>query len=443
MIRVLILAYDFPPYVSVGGLRPHSWFKYFKEFDVEPIVITRQWGNTYGNHLDFIAQGWSKECVFEESPQGIIIRTPYAPNLSNRLLLRFGEKRFKWIRKVISAYFEVLQFFLAVGPKKEIYKAAKSYLSQHKVDAIIATGEPFVLFHYARKLGTTYQIPWIADYRDPWTPNLKNENLLIKQFYSILENRISSKAKLITTVSSFFENQIQKQVPNGKFSIIPNGFDEQSMQQIEGIEQDSEMLRIGFVGTIHEWHPLRGILETLNRWITKFPDRKIELHFHGTNKNKFISELVKNQYPRLNESVFTHPKLPNQLLLEKLASHNVLLLFNYYAFMGTKIYDYLGLKRKILFCFTDDPESIKLKTRFYPLDAKDASESLQEALILKTNAGILVSNTDDLIQTLNSLYIEHKESGQIICNSNGVEQYSRRIQVERLASLIKSISSHS
>ena len=209
MIRVLILAYDFPPYVSVGGLRPHSWFKYFKEFDVEPIVITRQWGNAYGNDLDFIAPGWSKECVIEESPQGTIIRTPYVPNLSNRLLLRFGDKRFRWLRKVISAYFEMLQFFMVVGPKKEIYNAAKFYLDKHKVDVIIATGEPFVLFDYARKLGATYNVPWIADYRDPWTPNLKNENWFIKQFYSILENRISSKARLITTVSSFFENQIQ------------------------------------------------------------------------------------------------------------------------------------------------------------------------------------------------------------------------------------------
>lgn len=443
MIRVLILAYDFPPYVSVGGLRPHSWFKYFKEFDVEPIVITRQWGNAYGNHLDFVAPGWSKGCVIEESPQGTIIRTPYNPNLSNRLLLRFGEKRYRWLRKVISAYFEVLQFFFVVGPKKEIYKAAKSYLAQHPVDVIIATGEPYVLFHYARKLGRTYHIPWFADYRDPWAQNFKKSNWFIKQFYSMLEKRIASKAKAIITVSSFFETQIQKQVPNASFSIIPNGFDQQTMKQVEGIAQDSEILRIGFVGTIYDWHPLKIVLETLNRWFIKFPERKIELHFYGTNKNTFISELVKNQYPRLNESVFTHPKLPNQLLLEKLASHNVLLLFNYYAFMGTKIYDYLGLKRKILFCFTDDPESIKLKTRFYPLDAKDASESLQEALILKTNAGILVSNTDDLIQTLNSLYIEHKESGQIICNSNGVEQYSRRIQVERLASLIKSISSQS
>lgn len=45
MKKVLILAYDFPPYVSVGGLRPYSWYKYFKEFGLYPIVVTRQWEN--------------------------------------------------------------------------------------------------------------------------------------------------------------------------------------------------------------------------------------------------------------------------------------------------------------------------------------------------------------------------------------------------------------
>lgn len=439
MFRVLILAYDFPPYVSVGGLRPYSWFSHFKEFGVEPIVITRQWGNVYGNHLDFVAPGWSKELVIEELPQGTILRTPYSPNLSNRLLLRFGEKRLRWLRKVISGYYEVLQFFFVVGPKKEFYKAAKAYLAQHPVDVIIATGEPFILFHYARKLSASYDVPWIADYRDPWAQNLKKANWFIKQYFTMLESRITSKARAITTVSSFVETQIRKQVPSASFSIIPNGFDEQLMEQVESITQGSEMLRIAFVGTIYEWHPLMIVLETLNRWVTKFPERKIELHFYGTNKNRFITEVVNSQYPGLIDTVRTHPKLPNQELVQQLAEYNALLLFNYYAFMGTKIYDYLGLKRKIIFCFTDDPESKKLKKRFYPLDTDGATETLQEELIVKTNAGILVSNADDLIEALNSLYLEHKEFGQIVCNSTGTEQFSRRLQVARLADFVKNL----
>ncbi len=34
MKKLLILAYDFPPYVSVGGLRPYAWYRYLKEYGV-------------------------------------------------------------------------------------------------------------------------------------------------------------------------------------------------------------------------------------------------------------------------------------------------------------------------------------------------------------------------------------------------------------------------
>ena len=34
MKKLLILAYDFPPYISVGVLRPYLWYKYMKEYGV-------------------------------------------------------------------------------------------------------------------------------------------------------------------------------------------------------------------------------------------------------------------------------------------------------------------------------------------------------------------------------------------------------------------------
>ncbi|MCC5924652.1 MAG: hypothetical protein JJT77_12780, partial [Crocinitomicaceae bacterium] len=143
MKKVLILAYDFPPYVSVGGLRPYNWFKYFKQFDIEPVVVTRQWENKYGNELDYIAPSASKKVEIEKNEYGTIIRAPYFPNLANRLMLKYGDKKFRLIRKIISAYFELFQFVLPVGPKRTVYLAAKEYLKNNKVDVVIATGEPF------------------------------------------------------------------------------------------------------------------------------------------------------------------------------------------------------------------------------------------------------------------------------------------------------------
>ena len=56
-----------------------------------------------------------------------------------------------------------------IGPKKELYRAARAYLRHDRVDAIVATGEPFVLFNYATRLSSEFGVPWIADFRDPWS----------------------------------------------------------------------------------------------------------------------------------------------------------------------------------------------------------------------------------------------------------------------------------
>ena len=53
--KILILYVDFPPINSIGAERPHSWYKYFHEYGLNPIVITKNWisdGNTPFNKID-------------------------------------------------------------------------------------------------------------------------------------------------------------------------------------------------------------------------------------------------------------------------------------------------------------------------------------------------------------------------------------------------------
>ena len=112
MKKILILAYDFPPYVSVGGLRPYSWYKYLHEYGVHPVVITRQWSNKYGNYMDYIAPGESDNTIVELLNESTLIKTPYRPNLANKLMIKYGESKFKFIRKLISGFYEISQFIL-------------------------------------------------------------------------------------------------------------------------------------------------------------------------------------------------------------------------------------------------------------------------------------------------------------------------------------------
>ncbi len=442
MKKVLILAYDFPPYVSVGGLRPYAWYNYLKEFDVEPIVVTRQWGNTHGNSLDYISAGSSKQSIVEVSEQGTIIRSPYKPNFANRLLFKYGDHRYRFLRKSISAYYEFAQFLLPIGPKIELYKAAKHYLKNNQVDAIIATGDPFVLFRYASKLSKAFNIPWIADYRDPWSHNEEAQKTMIqKTWNTYMEKNTVSTASHISTVSKFVHSKIETLIPNKPFIILPNGYDTKVIDKVKNIEQNKEELCVSFVGTIYSWHPIESFLRGANQFVVEHPNAKIMFKFYGTNLTDELNRMVSEQFPNLKGQVLITPKMQNQELLEKLASDHVMLLFNYYSYMGTKIFDYLGIRRKMILCYENDPEAHSLKQKYYHVDESGSeSKQLQADLIKQTNSGIIVKDSQHLRQVLQDLYVEFQATGQIACDSHGVEQYSRKIQVERLAEIIKGFS---
>lgn len=438
MKKVLILAYDFPPYVSVGGLRPHAWYKYLKEFEVKPIVVTRQWKNTNGSTLDYIAASESKDTIIERHDYGTVIRAPYFPSLSNKLYLKHGEKKVRWIRKSLTATDEIRQFIIPSGPKSTVYKAAREFLKNNKVDAIIATGEPFVLFYFAKKLSQEFGIPWIADYRDPWSSNVERNThgkLLIP-----LEKKIVSTAKVITTVGASFKVQIQHLFPNKNIYILPNGYDDEILPSISKISQQTEELTISFVGTLYDWHPWRSFLKVLDEFLNQNPRAKIRMNWYGINKEKELKDYLTSLSDKTKDSVHIFPKMENKKLMETLAKDNVVLLFNYYSFMGTKIYDYLAIQRKILFCYQNEPKALALKQQYYKTtkEEKDLNQNLQAELIEKTNAGIVIQNEAHLQQVFQELLDEFNANGSIACDTIDIENYSRKIQVKKLAEIIKS-----
>ena len=440
MKKLLILAYDFPPYVSVGGLRPVSWAKYLHECDIFPIIVTRQWSNYYGNALDYVAPSESKKTIIETTNAATIIRTPYKPNLGNKILLKYGNKKYRYIRKFITAFYEISQWIFNIGPKSQLYFAAREYLKNNKVDCIIATGEPFILFRYASKLSKKFKTPWIADYRDPWIQSNRSSNKLHKIWNIYNEKRFLKNVSTITTVSVFFEKLISTNVKNKNFYIITNGYEDGINESIENIKQNSKVLNIGFSGTIYKWHPIESFLRTINDFVKS--ENKIVLNFYGINTESEIKLLIADKFSNLKNCVNIFPKLKNKEYRQEAAKNNAFLLFNDFEILGTKIFDYMAMKQQIILCFSNDDESKALKQTYFPCKNKSDEEvscsgSLQADLIKETNSGIVVENSQGLYSVLESLYKEFKENGFIACNSTGIEKYSRRLQTKKLADLIK------
>ena len=439
MKRLLILAYDFPPYVSVGGLRPYAWYRYLKEYGVEPIVVTRQWKNKLGKELDYIAPGESKETIVEETEYGTIIRTPYRPNLANKIMLKYGRSRFALLRKLITAWYEFMQFIFFVGPKSGLYRGAKEYLKSNKVDAIIATGEPFILFKYASALSKRYGIPWVADYRDPWSQSVARSSIFFfRKLNAYYERKTTSSAFCLITVSEFVKRKIQTSAAkDSRIELVMNGYNPESVAISKSIKQGKDKLRFAYMGTIYKWYPIDSLLNAFTYFVSQEDKPNIELDFYGINNSSEFLGMVQTKYSNILSYINVYPMMPNSELIERLRHCNVMLLFNNYSIAGTKIFDYLAAQRLTLLCFTEDEASYMLKERMTNHhDVEGVSNHYQEDILKETNAGISVKNSEHLKNVIADLYVEFHTKGYIECNSHGYEQYSRSFQTGKLAKII-------
>jgi len=411
------------------------------EYGINPIVITRQWKNKFGNTLDYVAPGESDNTITEESADGVLVKSPYYPNIANRILLKYGENRFTWLRRIISAYYEFMQFILPVGPKIEIFKAADEYLKNNKVDCIVATGDPFILFHYASILGQKHKIPWIADYRDPWSHDISKQNKILNIWSTYYEKKIVRNAAFIVTVSDFVKQQISSIIEHKAVHIITNGYDPEVIDQTSGIAQNSDTLSIALAGSIYKWNPINSFLSVISKFISSNPQKQIRINFYGINIKDELEATLNSEFPNIKSSVQIYPKMEYEQLIQELARNNLMLLFNYYSYIGTKIYDYIGIRRSILMCYSDESTSSELKDQYYNVEEiPGISETLQEDLIREIRGGYIAKDEDDLYNILNQLHDEFSKNKSITCHTINSEHYSRKHQIKRLSELIKGIA---
>ncbi len=436
------MAYDFPPYISVGAQRPYYWYRYFKEFGIDPVVVSRQWNNNFTGAYQYVAGGYSNEDVIKETEYGLLLKAPYKPNLANRLYLKYGENKFWFLRKLISGFYEMLQWYIPIGPKIGIYKIANKYLKENKVDMIIATGDPFILFKYASQLSKKHDIPWVADYRDPWIQNNISGhfiNRVLRTIYLRYEKKYLKNVLHITVVSDAIAELIIKNISNKNISVIPNGFDSEVISEVKSVKQNSEYFTITYIGRLYKYYPIASFLSVLNHFIKSNPSIKIHLQFIGIFGD-FNIDYFESEYPEVFSNTTFSPSLKISELFKRLSESNVLLLFNMYSIIGTKIYDYIAINRKILMCYSNDSSAFYLKNRYFNIqDSCNMDLRAQEKLILEKNAGIIVNNKEHLLGVLTELYKEFSETGQIACNSKNISEYSRRAQTEKLALMIRKI----
>ena len=280
----------------------------------------------------------------------------------------------------------------------------------------------------------------MADYRDPWSHNYDGgKQQYLKLAYSWIEKRVVGSAIFITTAAEIVEAKLNNLKLKPPLYVLYNGFEQAIMNNPALPQKQKYIFSIAYAGTVYDWHPWQSFFHQMEIFKKNNPAFEFQLSFYGNNRPEEMKNWIHEYTPEISRQVFFYPKLGYAELIPKLAENHVFLLFNDYYIRGTKMYDYIGLKKHILFCYLNDQEALKLKQTHYRIaDEPDLSNRAQADLIEKTRSGTLVRDAAHLNEVLTRLSDEFNRTGQIACSSENTEQCSREYQVKKLAELIRS-----
>jgi len=426
MKKILILAYDFPPYNSIGGKRPYSWYKYMAESGFYPVVITRHWDKDLQNEIDFLKPSKNRKTEIEENENGTIIRVPYTPNIRDRFTFKFGLNRLVIVRKILSFLLGWIRFYSKYWDHTfNIYLEAEKYLHANPCSVILATGEPFILFKYASQLASKFDTPWIADYRDGWTTDTlynRYEKRLLKSIYLRLEKRYLKSCSLITTVAPSCKKDLETLNTNKSIEVVYNGYDFNHLSDLDAIQQSKDVFEIAYAGTIYDLQPVEVFLEGYRNFIRETKCSNTRAIFYGANLFSDHKKRVLSFDKGLNKYLVTTDRIPYEEAMRSLKRANILLLLanETYQSIHVKTFEYLALNRRILLVKDDKGEMGRL--------------------IDESRGGIKCSSVEDVKSALMEAYAEYSTQGFVNNESYNFNAYSRQNQCKVLANIINDIS---
>ncbi len=429
--KVLIITYYWPPGGSAGVQRWLKITKYLRTFGWEPVIYTP-------SNPEFPVLDPSLE---KDVPENItIIKQPiWEPYDLYRKVLRKKknesvnqgfisrekkpsalEKFSIWIRG---------NFFIPDARKfwvKPSIEFLSTYLKENPVDAMISNGPPHSMHLIARGLQESLRIPWIADFRDPWTQiDFYDQLMLTKSAnnkHKKLELSVLAHADKVTTVTWSWAEGLES-LCDRKVEVILNGFDADDF--IETQEQMLDGFLFHHIGALNKdrnphvfWEALKEICETDPAF-----KRDLKIQLTGNTDYAVIESLKKN---KLFDHLILVDYLPHAEVVRLLLRSPVLLLPlndtpNIAGIVPGKIYEYLAAKRPIFSIGKPDGDTARI--------------------LHATNAGVIVDfkNKDAMKVEILKLYRQY-QSGKLNIDSRQVDQFSRKGSAEKFAKLLNEIT---
>ncbi len=387
--KVLLFAAYFPPRRRVGSLRPYRFAIQLQKLGWEVHVVSIK--ESTSSLTDTESKALSGIHQFEVEP-------PFDNTASSKSSA--GKKKSGGISDLIDRNFPIDTWWPFFWQKR---KEIEQHVASIKPDIMWSTSDPWSVNHTARKIAQKFGIPWVADFRDPWTlcsVRYGSRPWAAGYIDRKSEGNILQDADHITFTAASTLKKYQQNYPQlkHKSSVIYNSFEQQHQNPDRSVELSNiqeDKLNILFLGVFRALSKAESILRVLIRFKEEYPEHLDELRIFsmgdlsGSDLDSAIDHGLEEIFVRLDRVPHTQvPALINHFDVNLLSTHP-----GRDDIIPAKLYDYLASDNPI-FSLAPNPEvgEIIQQTRagahFNSHQVSEAADYLFRLVKLKKEANL-------------------------------------------------------
>lgn len=400
-MKFLLIAYYFGNSTDVGAQRWNKNIKYIQELGWEPVVYSFTQQNQIENQFEIIINNQIEpnrlyKFLFNKKvPSDILTSTK--KKFWNKLLVFIRSNFFIPDSRVLSIF----------SSKRTLRKRLK----KNDIDIIISTGPPHSMHLIAKTMSEEFNIPWITDFRDPWTGIEYFEKLPLLPFarrvHQKLEQKILTSCNQVITVSDSWATHF-KELGANKVSVIHNGFDHEDFLSNSSEPKQLSIAHFGTYPKSRNHIRLWNILDELCK--DDAFKNALSIHFYGFIYEDFKNEL--KDYSFFNRIEVIDP-LPHKEATKKMSEYRFLFLSLSKTSLSEgriplKFFEYLATGRKIIATGKKDTDLSKLINKLNCGYYINYGEESKLKKILKTE----FTNPNTPSHTKNNEFIEFSKKNQ-------------------------------
>ena len=281
--------------------------------------------------------------------------------------------------------------------RKPALKTAVAILKKEHFDAILSSS-PFPTSHIvASEIKKRFGLPWLADFRDPWTQNHNYPfGFIRKHFETKLELQTLSSADTMTAASPEYAKK-QEQFHERPAAVITNGFELESVNNPPVHLTDK--FTITYTGSIYtgKQYPEK-FFNVVQGLISEgiITSNDIEVRFYGPKQN-WLRDIIISR--GLVDVVKQYGAVSRYESWQRQRESHVLLLLNWEdpkerGVYPLKFFEYLAACRPIL------------ASGGFPRDD-------MKKMVVKTKAGVYASTFNEIKMSILDFYKQYKRTSSV------------------------------